>query len=433
MKKLIRVIFLLTAVFFLMGAGTAALALDDADHVIVAPNSKGDVVVFPVVIGLDGGWVTKIVVTNTSLTESAVAKVIFRDGLYSQELLDFLIYLSPTDVWWGEIRYGENGAEVFSTDESGPSSTAGETWASTDYPLEQPFQTVACAPGAEQIVYVNVIGAWSAVIADDPRPVLKSVVKAAYEDDNAVMGCDNILTGHYELTIGGVTTGANRALVWADYGNKIRLTPQTETFLGEFANNNLCELEASLSKQNIAMPYYNGSGMLAVHWNTFVTKLSTIDSSCDITAVQGQFFDDGNSWITSDYKVVFSPLYFDLEENAPGSEDTPFSPYTPPADRTLPYEVNSLFTVPPFISANYVEGWVRYNFDATTTCTPLVGEEAEISYTGAPSIPTVWFFGPAGLSILDAAFDNGVVVYTPNGNDWTTLEYYQNAQFDFDL
>ena len=441
MKKVIRVIVLLTAVFFLVGAGTVAVAYDENDHVIVAPNSNGDVVVFPVVIGLDGGWVTKIVVTNTSTYRSAVAKVIFRDGLFSQELLDFLIYLSPTDVWWGEISYGPNGVRVYSTDGSGPSSTAGQTWASETYPLDQPFVPVACAPGAEQIVYCEVIGAWSDVIyIDDKRllpPISKDIVKAAYDDeDDDDWGCSNILTGHYELTIAGVTTGANNALVLAGYENEGKLSPMNPTILGEKADNNLCEIGAALSKRKIGMPYYNGLGKLAIHWHTFITKLSTIDSLCEIQGVEGPFFNPENEWMTDDFKVIFSPLYFDLEENAPGREETPFSPYTPPPDRLFPYEVNFLFTVPDFISANYQEGWVRYEVDAETSCAPETGYPEILNYDDSPDIPTVWFFGPAGLSILDPHFRNGHVDYWGWDNYysqwmWRCLRSYQNAEFDF--
>jgi len=421
MKKVIRVIVLLTAVLFLAGASAGvALAYDESDHIKVAPNSQGNLVVFSPVIGLDGGWETKIVVTNTSETESAVAKVVFRDGFYSQELLDFLIYLSPRDVWWGKISYGANGVRVYSTDGSGPSSTAGQTFASANYPLDQPFTLVACAPGAEQIVYCEVIGAWSDALGG-VLPTKKSDIKTAYDAAaTAAMGCSNILTGHYELDIAGVTTGANRALVFADYGNLAKLNTQDPTILGQDANNNLCEIEAALSKNRISMPYYNGSGKLALHWHTFITKLSTISSACVITGVEGPFFAEANSWIDT-FRVIYSPLYFDLEENAPGSEETPFSPYTPPPDRLLPYEVNFVFTVPDFISSNYTEGWVRYTFDASVTCI-AEDEVSVIGYSGAPDIPTVWFFGGSGLSILDAAFDSPAVAV-----DGIDYPYYQSS------
>lgn len=452
MKKFLFCIAALSLVF---AAGTA-MAWDADDHIVVAPNSRGDLIVFPVVLGTSSPVIkTKIVVTNTSEVECAVAKVVFRDHKYSQELLDFLIYLTPTDVWWGEIYYNaaDGTVRVFSTDGSGPSSTTGVTFASVDYPLDQPFTPVPCAPGAEEIVYCEVFGTYTNTLINADgfnRPILKTDLKTSFETaaESAFVGhfaglwdCNNILTGHYESYISGFFTGANRALVFADYDNISKLNVMNPTVLGESARNSLCEIEAALSKTMVSMPYYNlpSNGKFAVHWHTFITKLTSINTTtCNIVGIEGPYWNypSGAAWIDAYWCVIYSPLYFDLEENAPGTTHTPFSPYTPPPDETFCWEVNWKFTIPTFISSNYEEGWVRYGFTGTTSCNvaafPLT--PPELSYTGAPDIPTVWFINTAeGLDIFDAAFINGDVAYNgnldPAGSYAGPLPYYQYSDF----
>ncbi|MCP4687603.1 MAG: hypothetical protein GY859_06095, partial [Desulfobacterales bacterium] len=126
MKKLTSCAVLLMAVILFVAP---AYAVDQDQHVIQAPNGKGDVLIFPHYIALAGGWETKLIVVNTDTQRSIVAKVIIRSATYSQELRDFLIYLSPADVWTGRIYNHEvDGATIESGDDS-VVATSGPTFA----------------------------------------------------------------------------------------------------------------------------------------------------------------------------------------------------------------------------------------------------------------------------------------------------------------
>ena len=94
-KKLSRILFALVMVALLV---VPAVAQNLANHVTVAPNYKGDLLIYPVYAALDG-LDTNFTVINTSNVQSTVVKVVFRSWKNSLELLDFLIYLSPNDVF----------------------------------------------------------------------------------------------------------------------------------------------------------------------------------------------------------------------------------------------------------------------------------------------------------------------------------------------
>ena len=432
MKKLV----LLIMIGAFLAAGGTALAWNDAEHVIQAPNSEGDLMFFPVGVALDG-WDTKITVTNTSSNRSAVAKVIVRSAGFSKELLDFLIYLSPTDVWTGTLKHGTAGPVMYSDDDSCLSGPG--VWANV-VPMNQPLVDV-CANDTNEIVYVTVIEAWSSNNAEgDPfplcdlydPPVPKDCIYDAYHDHFGATNDSpyNILTGHYELSVLGAFTIGDRAEVMRDYDNRIKMLATAVQEIGTGADNNLCEIEAALSKNHLAMPYYNDATKLALHWVTFVTKLTQVeDCLCDFNKgpFTGWGYWDGEDYICKD--VVFSPLYFDLRENSPGCEETVFSPYEPPPDRVFPYEVNFLFTVPTFISANYEEGWVEYNFSHSTTCDPKGSAAHEIRYNGAPAIASAWLLNDNGLCLIPSAHVDGRVEYD-HGSGFMDLIYYQYVNDD---
>ena len=152
MKKLfVCALFAISA----MMVATPAMAFDIDDHVIQAPNNIGDVLIFPHYLALPGGWEVKLTVTNTDDTMSVVAKLVVRSAAYSEELLDFLIYLSPADVWTGKLYYKEGvGASMYSTDDSCQSAV--DTWASTAYPLDRPLAgTCALDPLGNNFGYWN--------------------------------------------------------------------------------------------------------------------------------------------------------------------------------------------------------------------------------------------------------------------------------------
>ena len=117
MKKMMKCLAL--AIMVLTVAGTA-WSWDFADHVKMAPNGQGDYLIYPFYIALNGGWETKVVVTNTAPNRSVVAHVVIYSAKTSREMFDFFIYLTPTDVFTGTLRYNATSGktEFYTTDDS---------------------------------------------------------------------------------------------------------------------------------------------------------------------------------------------------------------------------------------------------------------------------------------------------------------------------
>ena len=205
-----------------------------------------------------------------------VAKVIFRSALRSQEILDFFIYLSPTDVWTGTIYYNSAQGRVYvtSADDSVNNNSGGLNFASATAPLD--IQVVdVCAGDIATIGYVEVVEACSLNLGNPP--VSKSLIKSVYEawvsGGNAAPTTVlynattynvnlpiNVLTAVEEIT--NSTTGSSfslNATVMKNYDSTDLMTVAVETKIGINANNTITEVEAALAKNNLAIPYYTGS------------------------------------------------------------------------------------------------------------------------------------------------------------------------------
>lgn len=106
MKKKLLTTAMLAA---LGGVGTA-----HAVH--VNPDGLGQVLLFPYYT-VQNGFVTSVHITNTTSVTKAV-KVRFLEGKNSREVLDFNLYLSPEDVWAGQIVGDETGAARLITNDT---------------------------------------------------------------------------------------------------------------------------------------------------------------------------------------------------------------------------------------------------------------------------------------------------------------------------
>lgn len=65
--------------------------------------------------GVRDGWNTVISITNTSDTETVAAKIRFHEGYNSRDVLDFVVVLSPSDIFNGYLMAGADGVPVFHT------------------------------------------------------------------------------------------------------------------------------------------------------------------------------------------------------------------------------------------------------------------------------------------------------------------------------
>lgn len=84
--------------------------------VSVSQGGKGDVLIAPMFF-TGGGWESEVKVINSSPTDSVVAKVVFHEGATSAEVLDFLIFLTPGDVWNGKLVRDAAGSVFLKSDD----------------------------------------------------------------------------------------------------------------------------------------------------------------------------------------------------------------------------------------------------------------------------------------------------------------------------
>jgi hypothetical protein len=402
MKKLFKLTVVLMALILM---GGVASAFNDVDHVKFAPNGEGDLLIYPWYAAFEGGWQTKICVINTSLTQSAVAKLVIRSQKNSEELLDFLLYLTPTDMWCGEILYDAavGGPVMFSEDDSALVAVNPDVFASEANPINQPLITPSCPDDTNLIGYVNLIEAWTGPVFDggvlQVPPIDKALLKAEYEAAAFPANTDNILAGHMEWgnpTIG--LTSAIRARHYREYDNQIQLNTTNPTFLGEDARNNITEIEAAQSKDAIAMPFVNDQDDLSVHFFTYATKQTVVDADCDFDSTRNSAY-SGFDLITG--CVPYTLNVYDMEENTVLG-GSPFSPAPPDIGRFCD-EVNIVIS----LGLVFEEGWLRYFFGDFTSDFNESGQV--LAYTGSPVIPVTMDIGASGLNMAYGHWENGLV------------------------
>ena len=98
-------------------AGLAAVgAAGTAEAVHINPDGLGQVLLFPYYTSRSGQF-TAISIINSQNNTKAV-KVRFLEGKNSREVLDFNLFMSPSDVWTGAIVQTAEGARIISNDNS---------------------------------------------------------------------------------------------------------------------------------------------------------------------------------------------------------------------------------------------------------------------------------------------------------------------------
>ena len=421
MRRLLKYTTLILMVLMLSGS---VWANTYTDHITTAPNNKGDVLIFPWFLALDGGWQTKLTVINTDEVNSVVAKLIIRSFKNSEELLDFFLYLSPADVWTGVIKYDslQKKVIIYSDDDSALSSIVPSlVWANVT-PINQKMFPLDCSGDGDFLGYVEVITAAAGPVATAAPGVKKVDIYNAYEallvggtsklkfaGDYLQNARINVLAGFMQFNnpLLGVDSSL-QATNLKDYGNLEAMTTGSETRLGVSAINNLAEIEAALSKEDIAMPYVKGAD-LALHFFTFPTKLTT---GCG-PASSGPYFKK-----FTDGCVDYGIVTYDLQEHFPSSG----SPFSGGGSTTLEFchEVNFLASP----SFEYAEGWAHYYFNNVITSGPTAkaGASYPLVYEGTPVLPTYLYLGASGLSANYGAWTDDYV-YCSKTNPGTLVDY----------
>lgn len=452
MKKFMVTVAALAA--FLLLATAPASALDADYHVKQAPNNNGDLLIYPMYYNKGDGYFTKLTVVNTSNTISQVAKVVFRSRAWSEELIDFLIYLSPNDMWTGYVMYdpnppsGRSPVTVYSEDDSvitrlaPPVEVLEADFASSTNPFSFNLFEASCPGDSSTRGYVEVIGARAGVCtADDGYQNLagddllcknaEGVVPKAniykwYHGPSALSplgvapnatanGPRNVMAGWLDLASPQRDRVATmRAEAFADWHNLSALTVADLSGIQLPSENTIAELEAAMAKSNIAMPYVNYSGTRTYHNFTFPTKLSLENSlsSCTTgTAPERGYVAWNESPYFKQMKTRCEQIKtntYDMKENTPKTGGDPISggkdEITRICDELEILEVTRKFDIP------YAEGWIRYNFQNTGVVkTGLTENENDISYYGTPVLPFTLKMHYGGMSMFKAAYDDGSV------------------------
>jgi hypothetical protein len=307
-------------------------------------------------------------------------------------MLDFLIYLSPADVWTGTLKYDAeyDGPMLYSDDDSILSDFNFEDNVGI-FGDEEPAKRNLYTPNSMKnlvgydyaelgYAYVINVATWDA----GGRPVDKKDIVDAYEPFNGVKGVDvqtelgldypdNVLAGWMDLQVGDYGVATLNAVTLKGYKNLTKIVPQTETILaptgtdesGGSSDTLLKEIEFALAKQHIAMPYLNSdAGEFSTHMFTFPTKYTDIDS------VEA-YLDDNTQQIAvrspwpgfvenNDSSAEYTGFLYDLKENTIAEETPIWSPAPPEGDpNTFPHELNLRFTS----GGPFSEGWMNYDFN----------------------------------------------------------------------
>ncbi len=422
MNKLFKMVLLTICMVFLTSSAWASTL---EDHVKVAPGGKGDVLIFPFYAAIDGGWETKLTVINTHKELSTVAKVVVRSPVWSEELLDFFIYLSPTDVWTGTLKFdAQLGAMLESDDDSIVARLDGA--ANPVWGDEEVARRALVQPSGvfdfNEMGYVYVINIAS---FDEGLPqVDKYDIYERYQLITAITDAvapQNILSGWMDFQVAGFgLTSALNAVTLRDYKNEEVAVIAEETFLGALANNTLMEVEAALSKNDIAIPYLNTGDDISMHFLTFPTKYSELDEDGFIEGVRSPFAGFRSD---RDFCVRFKLNVYDTTEDSITPADPIWSPAPPPEFNDLCLELNWLVSD----ESPFEEGWLRYTFDYTTLGSNRATEE--MIYTGAPVIPVGLNLGMSGMSLKYGAWTDGEVSSTAWDGAGFPVEGYQYADF----
>jgi hypothetical protein len=155
MKTLKGVLALIICGMVALWGFNSAFAYDANDRVTVAQNDLGDALMASYYETNDG-YQTVVQVINTDRSTAIVAKIVFRSPVLSEEALDFMLYLTPGDMWEGVVSQQNGNAMIYSTDDSCLANPG--VWASEDNPFSQPFYTDKLGTDVNTFGHIDVYG-----------------------------------------------------------------------------------------------------------------------------------------------------------------------------------------------------------------------------------------------------------------------------------
>lgn len=373
-----------------VAAAACALAMvGTASAVQVSRDGTGDFLIAPAYF-IGGGMTTDLKVINTSQTDSVVAKVVFRHPVSSAEVLDFLIYLSPSDVWTGTVSCEAadvNGnctrSVVISADDSIQLENSASFASAANPARIVSDNATAAATGRTALPnqgYVEVIMGSAYAVAPNRPGVSKANILAAHDAAPlpvAVAATPNVLTGGVTASAPGVGAATLPMLALADYDNseKVRVGFVSGLDLPT-QRTPVADVEEALWVNNVAVPYSVGAGKVSLATMTFPTKLT-------YNNVQ-----DGQYPFAA--KTCIGAGVFDNFENTIVGNIFNVSPL-PVAPQTCLDEFQWLVFGGNISTGNFSEGWTRVNFVNPTVAvaqTRTPGHSTNVGRAGVPAIAT---------------------------------------------
>lgn len=360
-----------------------------ASAVTVNQNGLGDLLIAPSYM-IGGGWKTDIKVINTSLTQSVVAKVVVHHQTNSSELLDFLIYLSPSDVFNGTFECliaAANGecteARMYSEDDSVQQLNSAAFATSSD-PAVYPRSVANNGSSLTNLGYITVIESKAYNVAPNAPGVSKSNILAAFNADMAnplATETPNVLTGVTTLRHPAGSAMSLPMVAMADYNNIVKQIIGQDTALG-FPNSQATtsDVEDALWSDGYVIPYKN----LSLLSFTFPTKMTYRN-----VARPGQY--------TFASTVCYGAQIFDNSENTIVGQTVNVSPLPTVVPQCVPE--HSWLTIgqaskslPGFQNLNtnqFTSGWALINYtNSSVSVGQTTAPSVNLGGSGAPGIVT---------------------------------------------
>lgn len=408
---------------------------DDSSRVTVGQNYYGDVLLGQI-YQTQWNYDTIIKVINTSATRAVVARVTFRSALCSAEVLDFNIYLTPTDMWEGVVRMNAAGlAEIYSTDDSVIASSEYEwdgtaacnpftgVWGSEETPFVRTFSTVTLSSGdTNTFGHFEVTGLASylatAPLDKDtlamaygnmggvPAVAIAGLIACDFNLDGAAEDVPNILTGTVSLENSYYDQMASINMValknWND--DVVNATPTIEVPLSVSTFNTVVEAEAALAKTEYSIPF-NFSDANGYADTIIINTLPT-------HYMRGA----GSGYFTTSACTGIAGLVYRVYD----MKETRLLSYISPIRflNVLP-EVSMQALLPNIqgaVTAGYDKGWVNVTLPGAGVGIAMDGV-SQVNYTGVPILNSYINVGQNGdLDWNYAASPESTVSYT-DGND----------------
>ena len=392
----------------------AMLMAGSAAAVEVNQGGKGDLLIAPMFM-VKGGWKSELKVINTSVTDSAVAKVVFHAPGRSDEVLDFLVFLSPGDVWTGNVVENADGSVGVASDDASSITVAnaGACPASTGTPGFKSTEAKFTMPVA--MGYVNVFQSrmLRGLPVEADGTVTKANILKAYSaacvanTPITVADTDNVLTG--SVTMSNPLNGNRLTLGMTALANYDNLTYLTigglTTFATNAANSSKQQVEDALWASNFAVPYNVSAGNLSFATVTFPTK-ETFNNSL---GSQYQHFFPAVNNVALDIGTAV-PVGYDIrdeEEHKVGTVGCSFSPCTPDKTVALPREFNII----QFIAGNgdsnagqvftkaFNKGWANVAIATDVSDTRSNANYNNFGRSGVPALTTYIHWDMSGGSL----------------------------------